>query len=108
MLGQRLQLGLLGRESLGDDALGGAVNVDVGHGIEPGDELSVEVVKVAEAAAKKEVLADIAERPLDLSLGLCPIRSAGARLETLSARSECRSGAFALRDAKSFPNMSAS
>src|SRR5436190_21829384 len=75
MLGQRLQLGLLGRESLGDHALGGAVNADVGHGIEPGDELSVEVVEVAEAAAKKEVLADIAERPLDLSLGLCPIRS---------------------------------
>jgi len=44
------------------------VNADVGHGIEPGDELSVEVVEVAEAAAEKEVLADIAERPLDFPL----------------------------------------
>jgi hypothetical protein len=33
MLGQRLQLGLLGRERLGDDALGGAVNADIGDGM---------------------------------------------------------------------------
>ena len=69
MLGQRLQFGLLGRECLGDDPLGGAVDADIGDGTEPVDELSVEVLKVAEATAEKEVLADIAERPLDLSLG---------------------------------------
>src|SRR5262249_37081082 len=86
MLGQRLQLGLLGRESLGDDALGGAVNADVGDPIEPIDELRVEVLEVAEAAAEKEVLADIAERPLDLSFGFCPIGSAGARLEAIMLR----------------------
>jgi len=65
MLGQCLQLGLLGRESLGDDTLGGTVDADIGDGTEPVDELSVEVLEVAEAAAEKEVLADIAERPLD-------------------------------------------
>jgi hypothetical protein len=72
MFGQCLQFGLLGRESLGDDPLGGAVDADVGDRIEPVDELSVEVLEVAEATAEKEVLADIAERPLDLSLGLGP------------------------------------
>jgi hypothetical protein len=83
MLGQHLQLGLLGRESLGDDSLSGAVDADVGDGIEPVDELSVEVLEVAEAAIEKEVLADIAERALDLPLGLCPIGPAGARLEAI-------------------------
>ena len=70
MFGQPLQFGLLGRERRGDDPLGGAVDTNVGDGIEPVDELSVEVLEVAEAAAEKEVLADIAERPLDLSLRL--------------------------------------
>ena len=60
MLGQCLQLGLLGHESLGDDTLGGTVDADIGDGTEPVDELSVEVIEVAEAAAEKEVLADIA------------------------------------------------
>ena len=55
MLGQRLQFGLLGRESLGNDPLSGAVDADVGDSIEPVDELSVEVLEVAEAAAEKEV-----------------------------------------------------
>jgi len=55
MLRQRLQLGLLGRKSLADDPLGGAVNADVGNGIEPVDELDVEVFKIAEATAEKEV-----------------------------------------------------
>jgi hypothetical protein len=66
MPGQRLQFGLLGRESRGDDPRGGSVNTDIGDGTEPVDELSVEVVEAAKAAAEKEVLADIAERPLDL------------------------------------------
>ena len=37
MLGQCLQLGLLGRERLGDDPLGGAMDADIGDGIEPID-----------------------------------------------------------------------
>jgi hypothetical protein len=86
MLGQRLQLGLLGRECLGDDALGGAVDADVGNGIEPVDELGIEIVEVAEAAAEKEVLADIAEGPLDFPLGLCPVGPSGARLEAIMLR----------------------
>jgi hypothetical protein len=86
MLRQRLQLELLGRERLGDDALGGAVNADIGDGVEPVDELSIEVVEVAEAAAEKEVLADIAERSLDFPLRLRPIGPAGARLKALMPR----------------------
>src|SRR5882762_5697549 len=86
MFGQCLQFGQLGRESLGDDPLGGAVDADVGDRIEPVDELSVEVLEVAEATAEKEVLADIAERPLDLPLRLGPIGSAGARLEAIMLR----------------------
>jgi hypothetical protein len=68
MLRQRLQLGLLGRERLGDDLLGGGVDADIGDGIEPVDQLSVEIVEIAEVAAEEEVLADMAERPLDLPL----------------------------------------
>jgi hypothetical protein len=49
MLGQRLQLGLLGGERLGDDALRCAMGADVGDGVEPIGQLSIEVVKVAEA-----------------------------------------------------------
>jgi hypothetical protein len=75
MLGQRLQFGLLVRESLGDDPLSGAVNADIGDSIKPVDELGVEVVEVAEVTAEKEVLADIAERPLDLPLGLGSVGS---------------------------------
>jgi hypothetical protein len=83
MSGQRLQLWLPGRKRLGDDALGGAVDADIGDSIKPVDELSVEVVEVAEAAAEEEVLADVAERPLDLSLCLGPIEPAGARLKAI-------------------------
>jgi len=86
MLGQRLQLGLLDGERLGDDPLGSPVNADIGNGIKPVDELSVEVLEISEAAAQKEVLADIAERPLDLPLRLRPIGPAGARLEAIMLR----------------------
>src|SRR3954451_3237890 len=68
MLGQRLQLGLLGGERLGDDALRCAMGADVGDGVEPIGQLSIEVVKVAEAASEEEVLPDIAERSLNLAL----------------------------------------
>src|SRR6202021_787179 len=86
MPGHRLQFGLLCREGLGDDPLGSAVDAHVGDGIEPVDELSVEVVEAAKAAAKKEVLTDIAERPLDLPLRLGPIGSAGAGLKAIMMR----------------------
>src|SRR5580704_18024111 len=64
MLGQCLQLGLLGRKRHGNNPLGGAMNADIGDGVEPVDELNVKVIEVAKAAADKEVLADIAERSL--------------------------------------------
>ena len=48
-------------------------------------ELRVEIVEVAEAAAEEEVLADVAERPLDLALRLGPVRPAGLRQEAVVA-----------------------
>src|SRR6516225_11708606 len=57
----------------------------VGDHIEPMTELPVQVVEIAEGAAEKEVLADVAERPLDLSLRFRPIGPAGARLEAVVA-----------------------
>src|ERR1700761_2974746 len=67
MLGQCLQLGLFGGECLGDDALRRAMGADVGDGVEPIGQLSIEIVKIAEAASEEEVLADVAERPLNLA-----------------------------------------
>ena len=65
MFGQALQLRLLGGEGFGDDALGGAVHADIGHAGEPVGELHIQIIEIAEAAAEEEVLADVAERPLD-------------------------------------------
>jgi hypothetical protein len=62
------------------------MNADVGDGIEPADELGVEVFEVAEAAAEEEVLSDIAERSLHLSLRLCPVRAASAGLKAIMLR----------------------
>jgi hypothetical protein len=45
----------------------------IGDVAEPGFELQIEIVDIAEDAAEKEVLADIAERSLDLALRLRPI-----------------------------------
>ena len=59
---------------------------DVGDRVEPVDQLEVEIVEIAEAAAEEEVLADVAERPLDFSLGLGPVRTASTRLEAIMAR----------------------
>ena len=61
MLGERLQLGLLGGERLRHDALGGPMDPDVRDLAEPVGELGVEVLEATEAAAEEEVLADIAE-----------------------------------------------
>src|SRR5918994_3680026 len=83
MLRQRLQLWLLGIECLGDDALGRAVDPDVGDGVEPVDQLAIQIVEIAKAAAEEEVLPDIAEGSLDLALGFGPIRTTGPRLEAI-------------------------
>jgi hypothetical protein len=40
----------------------------IGYLIEPLPQLLIEIIEIAEAAAKEEVLADVAIRPLDLSL----------------------------------------
>src|SRR5580700_11257145 len=48
-------------------------------------ELIVQIIEVAEGPAEEEVLADVAERPFDLALGLGPIGPAGARLEAVMA-----------------------
>ena len=57
----------------------------VGDHIEPSTELRVQIVEIAEGAAEEEVLANVAERPLDLALGFRPIGPAGARLEAVMA-----------------------
>lgn len=75
--GQRLEAGALLGEVVTDDAMGGGVHPGIGDLVEPLAELSIEIIAVAEAAAEEEVLADIAERPLDLALGLGTIRLAG-------------------------------
>ena len=55
----------------------------IGDRVEPMAQLVVQIVEIAEAAAEEEVLADVAERPLDLALRLGPIGPAGARLEAV-------------------------
>jgi hypothetical protein len=55
----------------------------VGDTVQPAPELVVEVVEVAERRLEKEILADVAERPLDLALGLRAIGPAGPRLEAV-------------------------
>ena len=67
--GQRLQLPLLCREGLRDDPLRRAVQPHIGD-VEPVPKLIVEVLEVAERARQEEVLADVAERPLDFTLRL--------------------------------------
>ena len=57
----------------------------IGDRVEPVAQLGVEIVEIAEAAGEEEVLADVAERPLDLALGLGPVRPAGLRVEAVVA-----------------------
>src|SRR5208282_4302070 len=71
---ERLELGTFLGEMLGDNAPGRCVDARVGHLIEPLTELHIEIVEVSEAPAEEEVLTDVAERPLDLSLRFGPIR----------------------------------
>ena len=80
---QRPQLGPLGGKRLGDDLLRGAVYARVGDSCEPVIQLGVEIVEIAEAAREEEVLPDVAERTLDLALGLGAVRPARARMEAV-------------------------
>ena len=82
---QRLEMRLLLGESLVDDPPGGRVDPRVGDRIEPVAQLRVQVVEVAERAGEEEVLADVAERPLDFALGLGPVGPAGLRMEAIVA-----------------------
>ena len=74
---QRLESRLLLGEVLDDNAPGGAVQAAVGDLVEPLGELGVQVTQVAESPGQEEVLADIAERPLDFALGLGAVGPAG-------------------------------
>ena len=90
--GSGLQVRLLLGEGLVDDPLGGGVHARIGDRVEPMPELGVQVVEVAERAGEEEVLADVAERPLDLALGLGPVGPAGLGLEAV-VRGRGRRGA---------------
>jgi hypothetical protein len=57
----------------------------IGDRGEPVGELPVQVVEIAEAAGEEEVLADVAERPLEFTLGLGPVRSTGSGMEPMMA-----------------------
>jgi hypothetical protein len=61
------------------DPLCGGMHAGIGDGHAPVLELDVQIIHVAEAAAEEEVLAHVAEGPLDLALRLRPIGLAGPR-----------------------------
>jgi hypothetical protein len=65
----RLQLRLLG-ERLGDDALHRGMGADVGDGVEPISQLSIETVRAAETASEED-------RPRNVALGFRAVRPAG-------------------------------
>ncbi len=60
-----------------DDLVRGGVKAGVGDLIKPMPELIMEIVEVAEAAAEKEVLANVAERTLALAFGFGQVSLAG-------------------------------
>ncbi len=76
---QRLKRRTLLGEVFGDNPLRRGMDARIGDLIEPLAELRVEIIEAAKAPAKEEVLADVAERALDLALGLGPIRLARLR-----------------------------
>jgi hypothetical protein len=82
---QRLEVGALLGEMLGDDALGSGVPTAVGELIQPLGELDVQVLEIAEAAGQEEVLAHVAEGPFDFALGFGAVRLAGLRQEAVVA-----------------------
>jgi len=76
---QRLKRRALAGEMFGDNPLRRGMNARIGNLVEPLPELRVEIVEVAKAPTEEEVLADVAERTLDLALRLGPVRLAGLR-----------------------------
>ena len=74
---QRLKRRALLGEMFGDNTPGRGVDAHIGDLVEPLTKLRIEIVEIAKAAAEEEVLADVAERALDLALRLGPIRLAG-------------------------------
>ena len=83
---QWLQRRLFFGEGLVDDPLRGRVHTRIGDRVEPVTELDIEVVEIAERGAEEEVLTNVAERTLNLALGLRTIRPAGTRLEAIMPR----------------------
>src|SRR3546814_5567681 len=73
-------------EGFGHHALGRAVHPHIGDGVEPGDELGVEVLHIAEGSPQEEVLAYVAERPLYLPLRFGAIGAACPGLEPIVLR----------------------
>ncbi|SAY46717.1 hypothetical protein KRIGEM_03534 [Komagataeibacter rhaeticus] len=71
-------MGLLLCKMLLHDPPGGGMCPRVGDIRAPDVELGVEVIEIMEAAAKEEVLTDVAEGSLDLALGLGAIGLAGS------------------------------
>src|ERR1700754_4757784 len=75
--GQRLKRRALLGEMLGHHPLRCGMGAGIGGLVEPLTELGIEIVEIAKGPAEEEVLADVAERTLDLALRLGPIRLAG-------------------------------
>jgi len=44
-------------------------------------ELGIQIAEIAEGASEEEILADVAERPLDFALRLGPVAPAGSRVK---------------------------
>jgi hypothetical protein len=89
---QRLQCGTLGGESLIDQSAGRAMSATVGHAGRPLGQLRVHIGQIPEAPAEKEILADVAKRTLDFTLGLRSIGGAGARREVVMLRERHEAG----------------
>lgn len=77
--GQRLQRGPFLGKGLIDDTPGRCVQTRIGDSAQPAAELRVQIVQFAERTAQEEVLANVAEWPLDLAFGLRPIGAASLR-----------------------------
>ena len=76
---QRRQARRFLREGFVDDPARCGVNARIGHLGTPRLELGVQIIHVPEASRQEEVLADIAERPLDLALRFRAIWPASPR-----------------------------
>lgn len=70
-------------EGLVDHAQGRSMHPRIGDGIQPMPELGIEIIEIAEGARQEEVLADVAERPLDLALCLGTIRLARSGVKAI-------------------------